>query len=38
LPWTTHPPPGIIQLIGLDQIVPVYRDVQESLATPPQRA
>jgi phosphoserine phosphatase RsbU/P len=24
----------IIQLIGLDQIVPVYRDVQQSLATP----
>jgi len=32
------PAAHIIQLIGLDQIVPVYRDVQESLATPPQRA
>ena len=32
------PAARIIQLIGLDQIVPVYRDVQESLATPPQRA
>jgi anti-anti-sigma factor len=32
------PTARIIQLIGLDQIVPVYRDVQESLATPPQRA
>jgi anti-sigma B factor antagonist len=28
------PAARIIQLIGLDQIVPVYRDVQESLATP----
>jgi anti-anti-sigma factor len=24
----------IIQLTGLDQVVPVYRDVQQSLATP----
>jgi anti-sigma B factor antagonist len=32
------PAARIIQLIGLDQIVPVYRDVQESLATLPQRA
>ena len=28
------PAARIIQLIGLDQIVPVYRDVQQSLATP----
>ena len=28
------PTARIIQLIGLDQIVPVYRDVEESLATP----
>jgi anti-anti-sigma regulatory factor len=28
------PAARVIQLIGLDQIVPVYRDVQESLATP----
>jgi anti-anti-sigma factor len=28
------PAARIVQLIGLDQIVPVYRDVQQSLATP----
>jgi anti-anti-sigma factor len=28
------PTARIIQLIGLDQIVPVYRDVQQSLAIP----
>jgi anti-anti-sigma regulatory factor len=28
------PTARIIQLTGLDQIMPVYRDVQESLATP----
>jgi phosphoserine phosphatase RsbU/P len=28
------PAARIIQLIGLDQIVPLYRDVQQSLATP----
>jgi anti-sigma B factor antagonist len=28
------PTARIVQLIGLDQIVPVYRDVEESLATP----
>jgi anti-anti-sigma factor len=28
------PAARIIQIIGLDQIVPVYRDVQQSLATP----
>ena len=28
------PAARILQLIGLDQIVPVYRDVQQSLATP----
>src|SRR5206468_1108832 len=28
------PAARIIQLIGLDQIVPVYHDVQQSLATP----
>jgi len=28
------PTAHIVQLIGLDQIVPVYRDVEESLATP----
>jgi anti-sigma B factor antagonist len=28
------PAARIIQLIGLDQIVPVYRDVQQSLAAP----
>jgi anti-anti-sigma factor len=32
------PTARIVQLIGLDQIVPVYRDVEESLATPPQPA
>ena len=32
------PAARIIQLLGLDQIMPVYRDVEESLATPPQRA
>jgi phosphoserine phosphatase RsbU/P len=32
------PTARIIQLIGLDQIVPLYRDVQQSLAAPPQRA
>jgi phosphoserine phosphatase RsbU/P len=32
------PAARIIQLIGLDQIVPVYRDVEESLVTPRQRA
>ena len=32
------PTARIVQLIGLDQIVPVYRDVEESLATPSQRA
>jgi phosphoserine phosphatase RsbU/P len=32
------PAARIIQLLGLDQIVPVYRDVEESLATPSQRA
>jgi anti-sigma B factor antagonist len=32
------PTARIIQLLGLDQIVPVYRDVEESLATPSQRA
>lgn len=32
------PTARIIQLIGLDQIVPVYHDVEQSLATPPQRA
>jgi phosphoserine phosphatase RsbU/P len=31
------PAARIIQLIGLDQIVPVYRDVQQSLATPRNR-
>jgi anti-anti-sigma factor len=29
------PAARILQLLGLDQIVPVYRDVQQSLATPP---
>jgi phosphoserine phosphatase RsbU/P len=29
------PAARVIQLIGLDQIVPLYRDVQQSLATPP---
>jgi anti-anti-sigma factor len=29
------PTARIFQLLGLDQIVPVYRDVQQSLATPP---
>jgi phosphoserine phosphatase RsbU/P len=28
----------VVQLIGLDQIVPVYRDVAQSLATPAERA
>jgi anti-sigma B factor antagonist len=28
------PAARVIQLIGLDQIVPLYRDVQQSLATP----
>jgi anti-sigma B factor antagonist len=28
------PAARIIQLIGLDQIVPLYRDVQQSLDTP----
>ena len=28
------PAARIIQLIGLDQTVPLYRDVQQSLATP----
>jgi sigma-B regulation protein RsbU (phosphoserine phosphatase) len=32
------PAARVIQLIGLDQIVPVYRDVQQSLATPRERA
>jgi anti-sigma B factor antagonist len=32
------PTARIVQLLGLDQIVPVYRDVEESLATPRQRA
>jgi anti-anti-sigma factor len=32
------PTARIIQLIGLDQIVPVYRDVQQSLAIPGERA
>jgi sigma-B regulation protein RsbU (phosphoserine phosphatase) len=32
------PAARIIQLLGLDQIMPVYRDVEESLATPSQRA
>jgi anti-anti-sigma factor len=32
------PTARIVQLIGLDQIVPVYRDVEASLATPRQRA
>jgi anti-anti-sigma factor len=31
------PTARIVQLIGLDQIVPVYRDVEESLATPRNR-
>jgi anti-anti-sigma factor len=31
------PAARMLQLIGLDQIVPVYRDVQQSLATPPGR-
>jgi anti-sigma B factor antagonist len=29
------PAARILQLLGLDQIVPVYRDVQQSLAPPP---
>jgi phosphoserine phosphatase RsbU/P len=32
------PATRVIQLIGLDQIVPLYRDVQQSLATPRERA
>jgi anti-sigma B factor antagonist len=32
------PTSRIVQLLGLDQIVPVYSDVEESLATPPQQA
>jgi phosphoserine phosphatase RsbU/P len=32
------PTARIVQLIGLDQIVPLYRDVQQSLATPRKRA
>jgi anti-anti-sigma factor len=28
------PAARILQLVGLDQIVPVYRDVEQSLATP----
>jgi anti-anti-sigma factor len=32
------PAARIVQLIGLDQIVPVYRDVGQSLAAPPHRA
>jgi anti-anti-sigma factor len=32
------PTTRIIQLIGLDQIVPVYHDVEQSLATPPHQA
>jgi anti-sigma B factor antagonist len=28
------PAARVIQLIGLDQIMPLYRDVQQSLATP----
>jgi anti-anti-sigma factor len=32
------PTARIVQLIGLDQIVPVYHDVEESLATPSARA
>jgi sigma-B regulation protein RsbU (phosphoserine phosphatase) len=31
------PAARVLQLIGLDQIVPVYRNVQQSLATPPER-
>jgi phosphoserine phosphatase RsbU/P len=32
------PTARIVQLTSLDQVVPVYRDVEESLATPSQRA
>jgi phosphoserine phosphatase RsbU/P len=32
------PAARVIQLIGLDQIVPLYRDVPQSLATPRERA
>jgi anti-anti-sigma factor len=32
------PTTRIVQLIGLDQIVPVYPDVERSLATPPHQA
>lgn len=28
----------ILRLTGLDQVLPVYRDVQQSLATPPRRS
>ena len=32
------PATRVIQLIGLDQVMPLYRDVQQSLATPRERA
>jgi anti-anti-sigma factor len=38
LALSDSPAARVIQLIGLDQIVPLYRDVQQSLATPRERA
>jgi hypothetical protein len=32
------PATRVIQLIGLDQVMPLYHDVQQSLATPRERA